>query len=446
MAGKQDDDALDPDAAVEKADAARAADYFSRAAMRGRMAAAVGAGPVALLDLGAAKTAALIARIDPDAPGGPLAGVEALGVGVTQTRGVADGAVVDMVEASRSVAAALAAAEAEAGLKTKTIIAATSAGRLASVAVAGETTLKKGVVRAGDLAAAVGACRPPDLAAADGPARQPIHAVAVNWTLDAERRIRDPRGMAGKRLGVDMHVVTAAEPALRTLANLCARVGRTLAGVVAAPYAAGLAALDEEARDEGAAVIDLGAGATGAALFLRGRLVSVDVAPVGGGAWTEEIARSLGATLRDAERAKAVFGLAGGDADRAALDPKRVADTLRPRVVETLELMRDRLDRAGFGYLPTRRVAFVGGGADLAGLVGAAAPIFGPNAARAEPPRPPGASAALAGPSFATLVGLAMYLRRPPETPWSRDALAASAEPKPKTAVRGFWRFLVDGW
>src|SRR5207244_12268708 len=90
--------------------------------------------------------------------------------------------------------------------------------------------------------------------------RQVIHSIPVGFSIDESRGIRDPRGMVGERLAVNMHIVTAAAANVR---NHTAAIGRShleVEALVVSPYAAGLACLVEDEMDPGAPVLDRGGG------------------------------------------------------------------------------------------------------------------------------------------------------------------------------------------
>ena len=112
--------------------------------------------------------------------------------------------------------------------------------------------------------------------------RAVLHSLPIGYALDDNRGIRDPRGMVGQRLGVDMHVVTTDVAAARNLTLLVERCHLGVEAMVAAPYVSGLSVLAEDEADLGAAVIDLGAGTTTIAVFAEGRFVHVDGFALGG--------------------------------------------------------------------------------------------------------------------------------------------------------------------
>src|SRR5690606_36472059 len=121
------------------------------------------------------------------------------------------------------------------------------------------------------------------------------------FSLDSERGIRDPRGMVGETLGVDMHVVTADAVPLRNLELCINRSHLSVERMVATPYASGLAALVDDEAEMGAACIDMGGGCTTISVFLNGKFVHVEALPIGGNHVTMDLARGLLTRLEDAE-------------------------------------------------------------------------------------------------------------------------------------------------
>ncbi|TIW76150.1 MAG: cell division protein FtsA, partial [Mesorhizobium sp.] len=76
--------------------------------------------------------------------------------------------------------------------------------------------------------------------------REVIHSLPVGFSLDAERGVRDPRGMVGDALGVDMHVLTGDAAPMRNLELSINRSHLSVERMVATPYASGLAALVDD--------------------------------------------------------------------------------------------------------------------------------------------------------------------------------------------------------
>ena len=103
-----------------------------------------------------------------------------------------------------------------------------------------------------------------------------IHSIPVGFSIDDSRGIVDPRGMVGERLGVNMHVVTAAGRAVRNHTAAIGRAHLEVEALVVSPYAAGLACLVEDEMDLGVTVIDMGGGTTTIGVFFDGNLVFAD--------------------------------------------------------------------------------------------------------------------------------------------------------------------------
>ena len=238
---------------------------------------------------------------------------------------------------------------------------------------------------------------------ARAPDRQVIHSIPVGFSIDDSRGIRDPRGMLGDRLGVNMHIVTAAIASVR---NHTAAIGRShleAEALVVSPYAAGLACLvEDEMRARRAPSIDMGGGTTTIGVFFDGNLIFADCVPVGGGHVTNDIARGLSTPLAHAERMKTLFGSAisstlderemiavpqiGEEEDGHVnhVPKSLLVSIIAPRLEETFELVRNRLDASGCDKIAGRRVVLTGGACQLHG----ARELAGADSRQAGPDRP----------------------------------------------------------
>jgi cell division protein FtsA len=440
--------------------------FASMRAMRERFRAALRRGLVATLDVGSSKTTVFILRVDAarlalahqqGAAHDAFAAMRIVGVGVTRSRGVRLGEIVEMEEACRGIRTALELAEKMAGERVDQVIASLSAAKPLSDSAHGEALLEGLEVGDRDLARAVTSCR--GFERREG--REVLHAQPVNFTLDGVSGLNDPRGMTGARLACDMHVLSVAAGPLRNLAQCVRRADLELAGAVVAPYAAGLASLVEDEQKLGAACVDMGAGATGLAIFLRGHLIHADSARIGGEHITTDIASGLAMPTVAAERIKTFHGGAvptslddrdlieapqlgdPGPGERRRISRAALIGVIRPRLEETLETVRDRLRAAGFEHLPGRRIVLTGGASQMPGLEESAQRILGRRVRVGRPLRIAGLPQNTSGPAFAAAVGLAVYAARPQDEMWDFEAPAvASGRGKLHRAVRWF----RDNW
>ena len=384
-------------------------------------------GIVTVLDVGSSKVCCVVAKLKPREEGQLLKGrthqARVIGIGHQKSQGVKSGVVIDLDRAEHAIRLAVDAAERMAGLTVDSLIVNLTAGRLKSKSFSATINLGGHEVDAADIRRVLAAGSKQALKAE----REVVHSLPVAFSLDAERGMRDPRGMVGDTLGVDMHVLTGDSAPLRNLELCINRSHLSVERMVATPYASGLAALVDDELEMGAACIDMGGGTTTISVFADGKFVHGDAIPVGGSHVTMDMAKGLSTRLEDAERLKVMHGSAlpgsaddrdlvsiqpmGSDDGEAPLQIPRSVMTriIRARIEETLEMLRDRLNKSGYGNAVGKRVVLTGGASQLSGLPEAARRILGRNVRIGRPLGVAGLPEAAKGPAFATAVGLLIY-------------------------------------
>ncbi|WP_048648142.1 cell division protein FtsA [Nitratireductor soli] len=384
-------------------------------------------GIITVLDVGSSKICCIIARLMPSEEGRALRQrthrVKVIGIGHQQSQGVKSGVIVDLDRAEEAIRLAVDAAERMAGLTVESLIVNVSAGRLRSETISASINLGGHEVTRSDIdrVLAAGARQSLDTE------REVVHSLATGFSLDAQRGIRDPRGMVGGELSVAMHILTADAAPLRNLELCINRSHLSVERMVATPYASGLSALVDDEAQMGAACIDMGGGTTTISVFADGKFVFADALPVGGGHVTMDLVRGLSTRLEDAERLKVMHGSAllsssddrdivsihpmGADQNEQPIQVPRAVMTriIRARIEETLEIARDKLNRSGYGGLVGRRVVLTGGASQLVGLPEAARRLFGRNVRLGRPLGVAGLPEAAKGAAFAASVGLLIY-------------------------------------
>jgi cell division protein FtsA len=305
----------------------------------------------------------------------------------------------------------------------ETLIVSLASGRLLSETFTADIALDGHAVEEADIARVLDAGARHALAAD----RSVVHSLPIGYSLDAETRVRNPLAMVGDRLGVDMHVVTAETAPLRNAELAINRAHLSIETLVASPYASGLAALVDDEAELGAALIDMGGGTTTLSVFMDGRFVHCDALAIGGRNVTMDLARGLSTGIETAEKLKTLYGStlagAGGEDDIIAIAPMhedagepqaqvtraQVTRIIRPRIEETFELVRDRLERSGFAGAVGKRVVLTGGASQLTGTGEIARRVLGRNVRLGRPMGIAGLPEAAKGPAFSTLVGLLIY-------------------------------------
>jgi len=372
---------------------------------------------IAALDIGTTKACCFIARVDPDQR------VRVIGIGHQISNGMKAGAVVDMEATEATMRSVVGAAERMAGETIGEVIVNVSGGAPKSHTVGVEVAIAGREVGDHDLRRVLefGKSRH------EPGERAVLHAVPVSYMIDGSPPIRDPRGMFGDRLSVNVHVVTTAIGPLRNLSACAERGHLGLDARVVSPYASGLACLVEDEMDLGVTCVDMGGGTTSVAVFFAGNVVYTEVLPIGGNHVTNDIARGLSTPTIHAERMKTLYGCAIPSSvdDRSVIDVPQVGEfehesanhiprsaltgIIQPRLEETFEMVRDCLKDAGFDKISGRRVVLTGGASQLQGANDLASRVLNKQVRMGKPIRMNGLAEATGGPAFSTCAGLLRY-------------------------------------
>jgi cell division protein FtsA len=402
-------------------------------------------GFVAAIDIGTTKVSCFIAKVDNGEP-------RIVGIGHQVSKGVRNGVIVDIEAASQSILNCAHAAEEMAGTTLEEVVINVSGGFGGSRLVKAELALN------GREVSDVLMHRVLDQGyrLKDMPDRTVIHSIPVGFSIDGGRSVRDPRGLFGQKLAVNMNIVTAQFAAVRNLSNCIGRCHLETAAVVVSPYASGLSCLVEDESELGVTVIDMGGGTTTIGVFFDGNLVFADGVPVGGTHVTNDIARGLSTPIAHAERMKTLYGsaIASSNDEREMITVPLVGEEedghanhvpksllvgiIAPRLEETFELVRERLEASGFDKIAGRRVVLTGGASQLPGTRELAGLILDKQVRIGRPSRIEGLAEATQGPAFSTTAGLIHFaLSERAETP--RRGRALTEEPNGFIGRIGNW-------
>ncbi|GBR11848.1 cell division protein FtsA [Acetobacter oeni] len=369
---------------------------------------------VGVLDIGSTKITCLIGKGEPNGT------LKVLGHGWLRSSGVKNGAVVDLKAAEAIIRHVVGNAEREAGVPLNKVIVNLSCGQPESRLFNVHWPIGGREITDSDIRRIVTEGR----IKAQAGGRAVIHTLPLDFAVDETDGVTDPRGHLCDQLRARLHVIDASATALRTLDSLLSRAELQLDGVVSAPLASGLAVTDADQRMVGTTVVDMGGGTTSLAVFAEGQLLHTAQINIGGEHVTRDIARGLGTSTDNAERLKTMHGHAdlSGDTDdgvtirieRAGSDapsfeaiPRAVlGDIIRPRIEETFELVRDRLDGAGLGRLAGGRVILTGGASMLDGVGSVAARVLNRPVRLGRPGGVTGLPEQCAAAGFATTAGL----------------------------------------
>ena len=221
----------------------------------------------------------------------------------------------DLDEAEQAVRAAVTQAERTAGMAVEEVLLGGGLRPVEVEHVRGRTRISRDAwSSAADIERLMAAAR--KHAERDG--RTLLHMNCISYRLDGTAGIGDPRGLAGRTLGADLHAVTADEAPLRNLVHVVERAYLSASGLVPAPLRQRACRHDRGGAPARRRRLDIGAGTTSLAMFAQGHLLSSEVVPVGGNHVTFDIAQRLVSfRLRSRDESRGI--MAPGEGRRATI-------------------------------------------------------------------------------------------------------------------------------
>ena len=338
---------------------------------------------IAGLDVGTTKICCVIAEWS------PAGSLDIIGVGTSPSRGLRKGVVVNIDSTVEAIKQAVGEAEAMAKTELTQVITGIGGGHVRGINSRGVVGVsgKHREVSQGDIDRALEAARAIELP----PEREVIHVLPQTFIVDDQDGVKEPLGMFGARLEVEVHVVTGATTSVRNVVRSVNRAGLQVQDIVLQPLASAEAAISGEEKDLGVLLIDLGGGTTDVALFRDGGVWYTSILPLGGDHISNDIAVGLRTPTADAEELKKRHGCAltalvredetvevpsvGGRKARQ-LSRHLLSEIIQPRVEEIFTLVARDLSRAGLEDVAAAGVVVTGGTSMMRGVPELAEQVF----------------------------------------------------------------------
>lgn len=368
------------------------------------------------IDIGTTKICTVVGR--------PLEGgsLEIIGVGLHPSTGLKRGIVVDRQSTIDSVRQSVAQAERMAGIEIRCAYVGISGDHISSTNVTGRVhTATHNEVTQEDVDKAIQSARDSVSLPSD---REIIHTVVRDFAVDGQPGVSRPIGMSGRRLDVEVHVVTGMASVIANLERCVEEAGVRVQAQVLEPLATSLAVLTEAERDLGVILVDIGGGTTDIAVFLDNAIYHTSAIPVAGNQITRDLAKLLRVSMEEAESVKVRWGRAlaeavpaddqiqitSADGEHKEKIPQRlVSEVIQARLEEIFEMVYADVKRAGVGDLCSGGVVISGGGSQLPDTARLATAVMGEMSARVGKPRGlTGLVKSVSSPIHATGVGLAV--------------------------------------
>jgi len=372
---------------------------------------------VAALDIGTSKICCIIAKIKDRK-------VSILGYGYNASKGIKNGVVVDINQATISVCNAVEAAEQMANERITNVIVNVSGERTRSVIRSSSISIHKNRSVTDEDVKKV---TDKGLMKVNVEGNEPIHFLTMGYHVDNDEEVKNPINIYGENLSVDILLGLYPKPMYRNLATVVESSHLGIDMKAFSAYASGLACLVDDERELGATVIDIGGGTTSIASFKNGHPVYFASVPVGGINVTNDIALGLTTSFNYAEEIKNRHGCAFlisqdereiinvypvGEEDDSSIKQIFRSDLINiisPRIEEIFEIVGRKLDEAGYKNTASHRVVLTGGASQLPGMREVASMVLDKQVRIGRPRNIENIPPVLHNPTFSTALGLLLF-------------------------------------
>lgn len=340
---------------------------------------------IVAIDIGDHKVCVLVGEVPPEDS------LRVIGSGTTPAHGVKRGMVVSMDELAHTVTAAVERAERVSGYEIHRAEVSIAGSHISSVNSRGVVAVShpNHQITEQDVARALEAARAVPLVSN----REVLHVIPRYFIVDGQEGVPNPVGMAGFRLEVEAHIITASSLALQNLRRALAQAGIDAREMVAAPLAAAEAVLTQDEKDMGVVVADIGGGTTGLCIYSEGTPFYTTVLKVGGMHITNDLTVGLRLPFNVSEDIKVRYGHAvssmvdpqetvevpGSGAENRTVSRLRACEVIEDRVAEIFAMILNEVKKSGHDGLLPGGVVLTGGGAELPGMAEMGREIVGLN-------------------------------------------------------------------
>jgi len=363
------------------------------------------------LDIGTSKIVAIVAEVTNEKR------LHIIGLGTQPSRGLKKGVVVNIEATMASIQRVLEEAELMADCAITEVYTGIAGSHIRSLNSSGMVAIKEKEVTQGDIDRVVETAK----AIAIPNDQQILHILPQEFIIDGQEDVREPLGMSGVRLEVKVHIVTGAVSAVENITKCVRRCGLEVKDVVLQPLASATAVLNDDEKELGVCLMDIGGGTTDLAIFTGGAIRHTAVIPIAGDQVTNDIAMTLRTPTKDAEDLKLRHGCAlrqladpndiievPGVGERGArkLSRQMLAEVVESRIEELDRLAQTELRRSGLEELLSSGIVLTGSTALLQGMVELGEEVFHLPVRLGVPAYVGGLADVVRSPRYATAVGL----------------------------------------
>ncbi|WP_035383336.1 cell division protein FtsA [Ferriphaselus sp. R-1] len=368
---------------------------------------------IVALDIGTSKIVCIVGEVKPDDT------IEVIGAGMQESSGMKKGMVVNIDASVNTIQKALRDAEFMADCKITQVYTGIAGSHIKSMNTSGMVKIKDKEVTQWDIDRVVETASSISLPSD----QQILHILEKEFSIDGQGGIKKPLGMSGMKLEVEVHIVTGAVAAVQNIIKCVHRCGLEMNEMILQPLASSRAVLEDDEKELGVCLVDIGGGTTDVAIFTGGAIRHSAVIPIAGDQVTNDIAMALRTPTKDAEDIKIKYGCAlrqladdvpievpgVGERSTRMLSRQTLAEVIEPRIEELYSLVQAELRRSGYEDLLSSGIVITGGSAAMQGMVELGEEIFHMPVRLGMPRYVGGLSDVVRTPRYSTGVGLLLY-------------------------------------
>ena len=374
------------------------------------------------LEVGSHKVVAVVGEVLPDGV------VNVLGVGVSPSKGIQKGSIVDLDAAVGSIKRAIEEAESISECKIVSVTLAISGSHIESYNEKGTKALSSGIVNKSDLDEAIHTAQ--SIKLSEG--HSLFHVIPQEYKVDQLPPTKNPLGLSGMRLEAQAHLITCHNDWLRNLKNSVERCGLNIERVIFSGLASSYSVLTEDEKELGVCLIDIGGSTMDVLVYTDGALRFSQVQPYGGHDITDYIANVFATSRNEAENIKVQYGSAitppknfpekkievaglGGRNPRVFTKEQLSSLTtygyneLLAVIYSELVSLKTKLDDQKIRSDLIAGIVLTGGGSQIEDIVECAKSVFGSQVRVGYPLNIAGLTDYVNKPQYATVLGLLQY-------------------------------------
>ncbi len=327
---------------------------------------------VAAIDIGTTKIVAIVGRKNENGK------LDVLGMAKTPSKGVKRGVVLNIEETVNAIRAVTEEAQAKSGVRLKDVFVGIAGQHIRSVRNRGYINRDpdEEEISRDDIMALIADMRKIPVEVGE----EIIHVLPQEFIVDNETGVKNPVGMSGRRLEGNFHIVLGQTASARNIEKCVHKAGLDIHQLILEPLASAEAALTEDEKEAGVALVDIGGGTTDIAVYYDNVIRHTAVIPFGGNVVTHDIKEGCSILQRQAESLKIQFGSALGDIaqeDKVVTIPgisgrepkeisfKSLAYIIQSRMEEIIDAVIFEVENSGYLDKLAAGVVLTGGGALL---------------------------------------------------------------------------------